>query len=113
MEGRGEWSSDTMEEKIRIVICDQIEKMYHKINIYTIMEWLDLPKKETEERCKKIGWMIEEDGKMIRVGKGEGSGSSKIEGVGAGIEGIGKKEKRNEVLSEEQLSKLLALIQAS
>jgi len=89
------------DERVRRMIAGQVEKMYARVSVFTMMELWAMTRGEVEERVKEVGWRMEEDGKMIKVGGGEKAG----QGKGA--------EKRNEVLSEEQLAKLLAIVQAS
>jgi hypothetical protein len=93
------------DERVRGSIIRVVERVYTRVSVYVLMELLSMEKREVEERCRLLGWKAEEDGKMIRVG---GAGAGKDAAMTAGDRRGA--DKRNEVLSEEQLAKLLALV---
>ena len=104
-EGRGEgWAF--YDDRVRRMIAGVVEKAYARVSVFTLMELWNLDRAHVEERAKAIGWRMEEDGKMIKLHAGK-------DGQGAGVAGDKRQDKRNEILSEDQLAKLLALVQAS
>ena len=99
------------EERVRGVIGDAVVKMYSRVSVYTLQEWWNYgDRKATEERCQRLGWQLEEEGKMVRVSAGSKVGGDAGEvAVGEGE----RKSRKGEVLSEEQLAKLLSLVQSA
>ena len=89
------------EERYRRMIGGVVEKMYTRLSVYVLMEMWNMDRAHTEERVKQCGWRMEEDGKMIRTISSSSSGTA-----GGGND----KRKEKEVLSEDQLAKLLALV---
>jgi len=95
------------EERVRAVIGDTISKMYTRVSIYTLQEyWNYNDKKQTEERCQRLGWQAEDEGRMVRVS------AVRVEGGEVGGESD-RKSRKGDVLSEEQLAKLLSLVQGA
>ena len=98
------------EERIRLGIGETVGKMYTRVSIYTLQEyWNYGDKKQTEERCHRLGWQLEDEGKMVRVSAVKQAGGDGGE-VPADSE---RKSRKGEVLSEEQLAKLLSLVQGA
>ena len=100
-EGKGEgWVH--YDERVRRMIGQLVERMYSRVSVYVMMDLWHVDKAHVEERVKAIaGWRLEEDGKWIAVGGGKDSTSALPE----------KRRQNTEVLSEDQLAKLLALVQ--
>ena len=96
------------EERVRAHIAEAVSKMYSRVSIYQLQEfWNTADKKATEERCQRLGWQLEDEGKMVRVSAlkaEEGEAAATAAGEGE------RKSKKGDVLSEEQLAKLLALV---
>jgi len=115
-EGSGGQVSAGWEEKVRAVIGESVVKMYSRVSIYTLQEyWNYADKKQTEERCQRLGWQLEDEGKMVRVSavKGGSSSGGGVEGGEAVVGESERKSRKGEVLSEEQLAKLLSLVQGA
>ena len=98
--GSGAMGWATYDERFRRCIAGTVEKMYSRLSVYVLMELWNMDRAHTEERVKAIGWRVEEDGKMIRTHSSSGSNTASH---------IDKRREKTEVLSEDQLSKLLAL----
>ena len=96
------------EERVRAVVGEAVGKMYVRVSIYGLMEWWGYGERRgAEERCARLGWTLEDEGRMVRVSAVKAEGGEGVVGESE------RKSRKGEVLSEEQLAKLLALVQGA
>jgi len=106
---------------IRHYIAYMVTRLYSRVSVYTMMElWNYETRKEVEEECKKYGWSMEDERhKIIRVKNHSYENKTlattsllqqqHIGDVNDLTSSNSKREKKKEILSVEQLSKLLAI----
>ena len=101
-EGQGP-SGPLYDDRVRRMVGGLVERLYTRVSVFILMDLWHLDRAHVEERVKAVGWRMEEDGKMVRVSGGAKGAQEAVPDA--------KRRQNAEVLSEDQLAKLLALVQ--